>query len=153
MNLQERTAMEHNRTLRILLVICGLIAIGIGASILFAPAQFHASYGTELGTNANLLSEIRAPGGALLVLGFLMLIGVVVKPFALASTSIAAAVYSAYGVSRLLSIGLDGRPGDGLLTATAIELLLGVACTVALIRATRRARVAVPSTTQVGEAA
>ena len=82
--------MQPTKTLRSLLVISGLIAIGLGASILFAPTQFHASHGIELGTDASSLSEVRAPGGALLVLGFLMLIGVIVRSFTLASTSIAA---------------------------------------------------------------
>ena len=143
--------MQPTKTLRFLLVLSGLIAIGIGASILFAPAQFHATYGTELGTDANLLSEVRAPGGALLVLGVMMLIGVFVKPFTLASTSIAAAVYLAYGVSRLVSIALDGVPDSGLVGATAIELVIGAACAVALVRSAPRASVAVPSVCRVGE--
>jgi hypothetical protein len=135
--------MNSSRTHRILLAASGLIAFGIGAAILVAPAAFHASYGTDLGTNANLLSEIRAPGGALMVLGAMMLIGVFAPAFTLASTAIAATVYLAYGLSRLLSMALDGMPGEGLLTATAFELVLGFACTVVLVRSARRARLEV----------
>ena len=138
--------MQPTKTLRFLLISSGLIAIGIGASILFTPAQFHATHGIELGTDANLLSEVRAPGGALLVLGFLMLSGVFVKSFTLASTSIAAGVYLAYGMSRLLSIALDGVPDTGLVGAAAIELGIGAACAVALVRSRKRAGVAFPRT-------
>jgi hypothetical protein len=79
------------------------------------------------------------------VLGLLMLVGVFVKSFTLASTSIAAAVYLAYGVSRLVSIGLDGMPDTGLVAATAIELVIGAACAVAWVGATRQASVTVSS--------
>ena len=126
--------MQPTRTLSILLVLSSLIAMGIGAMILIAPAQFHAGYGIELGTDSNLLSEVRAPGGALLVLGALMLVGVFVRSFTHASASIAAAVYLAYGMSRLVSIGLDGMPGEGLVAAMAIELVIGVATVVTMVR-------------------
>ena len=126
--------MQHSKSLRALLLFSGLTAITIGASILFAPTQFHASYGITLGTDANLLSEVRAPGGALLVLGAMMLAGVFVKSFTFASTSIATAVYLSYGFARLFSIALDGLPGPGLLAATAIELLVGGLGALALVR-------------------
>lgn len=133
--------MQLTKTLRLLLTSSGLIAIAIGASILFAPARFHATYGTELGTDATLLSEVRAPGGALLALGLLMLIGLFVRSFTFASTTIAAAVYLAYGVSRLLSIAFDGVPDAGLVGAAAIELVLGAACAGLLIRSARSAAI------------
>ncbi|MDF1702524.1 MAG: DUF4345 domain-containing protein [Planctomycetota bacterium] len=129
--------MQPSKTLRVLLVLSGLMAVVIGASILVAPGAFHASYGTELGSDANLLSEIRAPGGALMVLGLLMGLGAFVPRLTYASTVIAAAVYLAYGASRLVSIGLDGMPVDALLGATAIEFVVGSACLVALVRAPR----------------
>jgi hypothetical protein len=126
--------MHPTKTLRALLVLAGLTAGAIGATILFAPAAFHATHGIELGADASLLSEVRAPGGALLVLGLLMLVGVFARSFTLASTSIAAAVYLAYGAARLLSLALDGVPDPGLVAAAGIELAIGAACAVALVR-------------------
>lgn len=129
--------MRPTKTHRLLLALGSLIAIGIGATILVAPAWFHASHGIELGADASLLSEVRAPGGALLALGLLMLIGVLAESFTLASTSIAAAVYLAYGLSRLLGIALDGVPATGLVVAALVELALGGTLAVALVRSTR----------------
>ncbi len=126
--------MKPTKKHRTFLVLGSLIAIGIGASLLFAPGSFHASNGIELGSDASLLSEVRAPGGALLALGILIGIGAFVESFTLASTAIAAAVYLAYGGARLLSIALDGVPATGLLGAMATELLIGAACAVALVR-------------------
>lgn len=135
--------MEPTKTIRTLLVLGSLIAIGIGAAILVDPVAFHASNGIRVAADPSTLSEARAPGGALLVLGLLMMSGVFVRSFTLASTSIAAAVYLAYGGARLLSFALDGVPGDGLVLATAIELGVGSACAVALLRSrTARARLA-----------
>ena len=130
--------MQATKTHRFLLVSSGLIAIAIGSALLIVPARFHASNGIDLGTDASLLSEVRAPGGALLALGFLMLLGAPLRRFTFASTSIAAAVYLAYGASRLLGIALDGLPGTGLLAAMAIELAIGTACLITLFRAARR---------------
>ena len=139
MNLTTRPTKLHLA----LLLISGLIAIGIGASILWTPVQFHAANGIQLGDDASLLSEIRAPGGALLALGFLMLVGTFSRSFLTASTSIAAVVFLAYGASRLFSIALDGAPGSGLIGAMVIELVIGSACTALLLRPKGRVEVTV----------
>jgi len=131
--------MQPTKTLRLLLLISALAAMGIGASLLFAPAQFHASYGIELGRDPSLLSEVRAPGAALLALGALMLLGVFVRTFTQTATIIAAVVYLAYGLARLVSFGLDGMPDDGLIEAAAIELVIGSLCVAALVRSRRAA--------------
>ena len=56
----------------------------------------------------------------------------------LASTALAAGLYLAYGAARLVSLVLDGMPQSGILAATAVELLLGLLCLVALWRMSRR---------------
>ena len=130
--------MQPTKTLRVLLVVAGLVAFSVGVPILLDPAGFHAVNGIELGDAASLLSEVRAPGGALALLGALMLLGAFVRSFAFTSTSIGAAVYLAYGASRLVGLALDGRPADGLVVAAGIELVLGGALGLALLRAARR---------------
>ncbi len=136
--------MQPTQTLRTLLVVSGLIASGVGAAILLAPHAFHATHGVELAADPSLLSEVRAPGGALLVLGALMTAGAFARPMTLASTTIAAAVYLSYGASRLLALALDGLPAPGLLAATILELALGTACALTLARSARRARAGRP---------
>ena len=126
--------MKNSRILKCILFVSGLIAIGIGGAILFVPATFFAPYGIEPGSNANLASELRAGGGALLAIGLLIMAGVFVAEFALASTVIATAVYLSYGLARLLSMALDGWPDDGLAAAAAVELVVGTACLLALLR-------------------
>ena len=126
--------MKSSNLLKLVLLASGLIAIGIGSAILVAPANFYATYGIELTGDASLASEIRAPGGALLAMGLLMLAGVFVAEFAFASTAIAAAVYLSYGLSRLVSMAIDGSPDGGLVAAAALELAIGAINLLALLR-------------------
>ena len=119
---------------RALLVASSLIASGIGASILFAPAPFHATHGIELPDSVSLLSEVRAPGGALLLLGVLMGLGAFLRRWTHTSTVLVTAVYLSYGVSRLWSLAVDGVPHEGLVGATGIELLIGTFGAIALRR-------------------
>jgi len=126
--------MKTSIPFKILLLVSGLIAIGIGGAILFDPASFFMTYGIELGNDASLFNEIRAPGGTLLALGLLMLAGLFSAEFRFTSITIAAAVYLTYGLSRLLSIAIDGWPDGGLVGAAAFELLIGAASLLALMR-------------------
>ncbi|MEM8710802.1 MAG: DUF4345 domain-containing protein [Planctomycetota bacterium] len=123
---------------RIFLATCGLIAASIGAMILATPATFHATNGIELGTDPSLLSEVRAPGGTLFALGLLILAGGVRPSWAQLSTAVSAVVYLAYGLSRVLSMVLDGVPDAGLVNAAAFELVLGAGCAAILASAHRR---------------
>ena len=132
--------MHTTRTLRATLLLSGLIAAGIGATILLDPAGFHAGHDIALGTDASLLSEVRAPGGALMALGLLTLAGAFARSLAPTAAAVGTTVYLSYGVSRLVALTLDGLPHPGLLVATAAELLLGLALALAWRHAVRRAR-------------
>lgn len=135
--------MQASRPQRLLLLLCGSIAVAIGAGILLSPHAFFASNGIELGADPNQLSEVRAPGAALLVLGAGMLCGVWVRSWTQVATALGAAVYLAYGAARLASMAIDGLPAGGLVGATVVELLLGVGCLLALRGGARRAQMEV----------
>jgi hypothetical protein len=119
---------------RALLLASGLIAAGIAAMIFLAPSAFYGSYGIDIGANASLANELKAPAGALLLAGLLMMAGVFKPEFTIASLALAAAVYLSYGLSRILSMAIDGVPHSGLVSATAIEVAIGTICFVALVR-------------------
>lgn len=117
--------MNGSRTHRASLVVSGLILLGVGSLLLFAPALMHASNGVELGSDPNLLSEVRAPGGALLALGALIVAGAFLPRITYAATLVAALVYGAYGLSRLVSMAIDGMPGPGLVITAGLEIAIG----------------------------
>ena len=121
------------------LLVAGVTAVYIGGSVIVSPDAFYAAYGISLQGDVSLANELRASGGSVLMLGFLILSGLVIPRFALTSTLLAAAMFLAFGATRFLSIGLDGQPDAGLVTAMIAELIIGAASLAALIAARRTA--------------
>lgn len=117
--------MHGSRRLKASLSVSGLVLMGVGGVLLVTPSVMHASNGVELGNDPSLLSEVRAPGGALLVLGFLVIAGVFEPRWRYAATLVAGAVYGAYGLSRLFSMAIDGMPAPGLVVAAGLEITIG----------------------------
>ena len=126
--------MQNSRALKIILFISGLIGAGVGTAILFAPVAFFATNDIALGDNAGLLSEIRAPGGALLACGILILSGAFVTRLAYISAALSGLLYLSYGFSRILSIAIDGLPGNGLVAVTILEIIIGLVSVYALVQ-------------------
>ena len=126
--------MQATRTHRVLLLVSGLLATVISGALVLTPQAFYATNGIVLGPDANLLSEVRAPGANLLALGVLMFVGAFVAGLTRSATAVGALVYLSYGTGRLVSWALDGNPGDGLLVAMAIEIVMGMLCLVTLLR-------------------
>ncbi len=120
---------------RLVLFPSALIAIAIAVTILFAPEAFYSGYGIEIAGNATLANELKAPAGALLLAGLLMSAGVFRTDLAITSLTTATIVYLSYGLSRVISIAVDGLPHSGMVSAAAIELVVGAVCLAALLRA------------------
>lgn len=119
---------------RAVLGVAGITAFGIGTTILSAPISFYETYGINLGSDPNLLSEVRAPGANLAVLGALILVGAIYSNMARWSAMLGATVFLAYAFGRLVSMALDGMPSHGLAEATLIELVIGGLCATLLWR-------------------
>jgi hypothetical protein len=130
-----KTSIYH----KAVLLVAGATAIGIGGAILASPDVFYASYGIALPADVSLTNELRASGASVVMLGILTLAGLVFARVATASTLLAAAMFLAYGAARALSIGIDGQPDGGMVTAMIAELAIGAATLAALVSA-RKAR-------------
>jgi len=126
--------MKHSKVLKSILLLSGLIAAGIGGAILFLPESFHALNGIDLGGQVSLLSEVRAPGGALLVCGLLIISGAFFAGLTFTSALLSALLYLSYGVARIVSMSVDGIPATGLVQATMLELTIGLVCLFALLK-------------------
>lgn len=113
---------------KIVLGVTGLIGVGFGAMLTFAPATLHASYGISYDPNPSLMSELRAPGAVLLTMSAFILAGLFRPALTGVSLAIGAGVFLSWGVARLLSIAMDGVPDSGLIIAGVAELVLGGAC-------------------------
>lgn len=117
--------MNMSHAARAFLVVSGVVLIGVGGALLFVPVAFLASSGIDLGDNVNLLNEIRAPGGMLFAAGILVAVGAIQKNMARMSMVLSILIYMSYGASRILSIVVDGMPGDSQIAAAGIEIILG----------------------------
>ncbi len=142
--------MKNSKVLKTLLFLSGLIAMGVGGAILLIPVAFHATNGIELGSSLSLLNEVRAPGGALLAMGALILTGAFVSRLGFTSTIVSAFLYLSYGFSRILSMGIDGMPAEGLVLATVLEVTIGLVCAFALLRWRALPSRSLPPSTPVG---
>lgn len=130
----EKTSVLSSYGTRGLLLASGLIAAGIAATILFAPDAFYRGYGIDIGSNVSLANELKAPAGALLIGGLLMLAGVFRSEFVIPSLATATAIYLSYGLSRFLSMAIDGVPHSGLVSAAVLEIAIGAICFLDLTR-------------------
>lgn len=129
--------MQPTRVLRATLFLSGVIAAIIGAALLIDPVAFHASNGSQLHDNPNLMSEVRAPAGALFLVGAFGLTAAFRSRWAHQAARTLSAVYLSYALARLVSMAVDGLPSHGLMVATAIEFTIGIACLWALRRDAR----------------
>lgn len=127
--------MKNSTVLKSILSISGLAVIGVGGTILLMPVAFYdAANDVDLGGQINLLNEIRAGGGGLLVLGILILSGAFVKKLTFSSIVISIGLYFSYGIARILSMMLDGMPSGGIVVTTVAEILIGLLGVFALVK-------------------
>lgn len=125
--------MTLGRFQKFTLSLAGISALGIGTFILFAPHAFYASYGITLGTNASLLSELRAPGAGLAAYGAVMLAGIVRPALASAAMVAALTVFLAFPAGRIVGLLADGLPSSGILAALVFELVVATVCVFAFL--------------------
>lgn len=125
--------MERTLRLKVLPFIAGMIGVGIGGAILFVPAEFHATGGIVIGSDENLLSEMRAAGGALFACALIVMLGAFFSRLTFTALVLSTALYLSYGTSRLVGMALDGLPSTNLIAVTAFELAVGLVCALALV--------------------
>ena len=126
--------MRNSNVIKTVLILSGLISSVIGGAILFDPVVFYATYDIELAGNISLFNEIRAPGGALLASGLLIMLGAFVDKLTFTSVVVATLLYLSYGLSRILSMAIDGMPVEGLVQAAVLEIAIGLVCVLILVK-------------------
>lgn len=126
--------MKNSKVLKGILIVSGLMLIVIGCAILYTPVAFFAASGIDLGRDINLLNEIRPPGGALLASGILIMSGAFVAELTFTSLVVSILIYLSYGISRILSMSIDGMPTGILVFVTVMEIIIGMVGIFAIIR-------------------
>lgn len=133
--------MQKTKFIQSLVALFGIIGIGIGAALLFIPSTFEASAGIAVGQDVNLLNELRAYGGTILVAGLIVGIGAVIPRFLVQSLGFSGLFYLGIGFSRLVSMLIDGMPSQTLMIAMISELVIGAISLLLLSRVNRVASV------------
>ncbi len=123
------------------LALSGLIAAGIAVAIWTVPTAFYGSYGIDLGGNVNLINELKAPAGVLFVAGLAILAGAIRARYASMSMTVAAVLYLSFGASRIGSFVIDGMPGESIVSAAVLEILIGAIALLALIAQQRKSAI------------
>jgi hypothetical protein len=123
---------------RRVLLLSGIVVVGIASAILVAPDAFYTSYGIQLGGDPSLTNELKAPAGGLLFAGVMILAGSIRTRFVALSMATAAAVFLSFGLSRFLSMIIDGVPHDGLVSAAIVEVAMGTICLLSLVSCHRQ---------------
>jgi hypothetical protein len=126
--------MQNSKILKTILFVSGAIGMIVGFASLVIPVAFHASAGITLGDSINLLSEMRAAGGALFAGSALVLLGVFLPQLTFTASVVASLLYGSYGLSRLLAIALDGMPSAEILQITGFELVFALLNLFALLK-------------------
>lgn len=119
---------------RILLGTGALVALVLGMSILFIPATFFAGYEIAVGSDIALLSEMKAPAGALMLSAAAMFVALVRRDWVGPGLLVGSLVYFGFGAGRLVALLTDGIPPASLLAAMMVELSLGLLFTAAFWR-------------------
>ena len=114
--------------------ISGAILVLIGLSITLSPAGFYAGSSIELDNSVNLISELRAPAGMLIVAGAIILASLLVKSLRLHALLISSLVYLPYGLARLIGFAVEGIPHSSIVIAAAIELTFGTIGLILLLK-------------------
>lgn len=121
------------KTQMVILLVSGALLILVSTSIIVSPTDFYAANSIEIGANASLLNELKAPAGFLLAAGMFMIIATVVRSKSKVALRLAALIYLSYAVTRSVSMVFDGVPASGLVMATALEATIGLTCLLVLL--------------------
>lgn len=125
--------MNNSKIIKVLLVLAGIIGIYVGGSLLFFPAELQAQSNIII-NKPSQFSEARAPGAAIFSASFIILLGVFREGWRYIALVIATMFFLSYGLGRMLSLILDGRPAQGLFIAMILELFVGLLTLLALIK-------------------
>lgn len=112
---------------KIYLILSGLLLAIIGSLTTFNPIAIKADEGILIDGNASALNDVRSFGTLLIAIAVLSLLGAFITSLRKTAVTTTLVLFTALGLGRLLSMNLDGLPSDGIIKATGLELLFGLA--------------------------
>lgn len=126
--------MKNSKALVLILFVAGVMLSFFGGFAAFFPEAYTGRHDISILGNVNLYNEFRGTGGLMLASGLLILLGAFIKELAYTATIVAAVNFLLFALARVFSIFVDGVPVDGIIRATAVEMLVGLICTWAFFK-------------------
>jgi len=126
--------MKNSKVLKGILILIGINLVVLGSWRLLDPIGFFDFSGLLLSADAGLLNEARGTGGAIIGFGLLILLGAFKKKLAYTSTIVAVVLFLGFGIARVISVVLDGNPGEALYKGIIGEFVFGFLALFALIK-------------------
>jgi len=119
--------MKESKVVKAYLIISGLLLSLIGGATLTMPVEMKSTAGIDIANNISLTNDVRAVSTLFLAIAVMTLAGAFVKRLTFTSVLGSTVLFTSLGLGRVLSILLDGMPSDGLIKATGLEMVLGLA--------------------------
>jgi len=119
------------------LALSALIALGIGAAIVFAPTAFYAVSTVTLPDSVNLLNDIRGFGGGLVAVAIFIGLGLFYQSFTFSSLVAGAMIFAGFGFARIWAITVDGFPDTTYIWVLVIELFLAAMAAVCVYKTSK----------------
>ena len=116
------------------LALSSLIALGIGAAILFAPSDFYALSAVTLPSDVNLLNDLRAFGGGLVAVAVFISLGLFYRSLIFPALIAAAIVFAGFGLARIWAITADGLPDATYMWVLVIELAVAAVAAILAVK-------------------
>ncbi|UTW62854.1 DUF4345 domain-containing protein [bacterium SCSIO 12741] len=126
--------MKTSVIVKVFLILTAIVGLYVGINLVFFPIALQAQNNIILEGNISLLSETRAPGTAILSASILILIGAFRASWHYLALLITALFFMSYGLGRVFSYFVDGRPADGLFYAMFLELVFGIGALILMRR-------------------
>ncbi|BDD04470.1 DUF4345 domain-containing protein [Aureibacter tunicatorum] len=110
----------------ITLALSGLLLLMVGTMRLVNPIKtFSNNSEIILANQVDILNEARGTSAMMLLGGLIILMGTIVSPQAQASHLVAVLIFFGFGVGRVVSMAVDGKPNKKLIQGLISEFLLG----------------------------
>ncbi len=126
--------MKNSKVLKGILILIGVLLTFMGFWRLIDPISFFEYSGLTLSEDPGLLNEARGTGGAIIGFGLLILLGAFKKKLAYTSTIVAIVLFFGFGIARVISVVLDGNPGEALYKGIIGEFVMGSIALFAFIK-------------------
>jgi hypothetical protein len=118
--------MKNSKVVKGYLGLAGLMFLMIGVMILFNLFESKMNQGVDIGTEINMLNDVRGLGGLFIRLGITVLAGIFLSRLRFTSIILAIVVMLSFGVGRTVSVMMDGIPADGLVKTMMAEFAIAL---------------------------